>query len=359
MQAYIIDMVAKDVTAQWLMGDKLKNDQLCFLYEVVKIIYQSPLRIKLINMDKEVIENVIPQLACFRALLVIKDIIQIKIDEKKKAKSISTIFNVMMNAKKMKEQETAKQEEEEKGDIEEDKTEESETDMDANEEMKEFRRKKREEEEEIRKYGRQWIWKNYISENRKENWTETAEVLRHINAHVVQDIQDFILIQGFKKLQQKDRKLIEEKVEALFVMNEDSKVREDKAMLEGKLKKRKFEQSLRPPYVWNFNETRLDKEEKMKIQQDRQEVGSKEVEPEDNQENKPYLLNSFAQPEICYKNEESIKENRVKTVLKSVETLSHNLKTHEVEKWKTLIQLCVAIFKELANKENSGEKVKK
>ena len=101
MQAYIIDMVAKDVTAQWLMGDKLKNDQLCFLYEVVKIIYQSPLRIKLINMDKEVIENVIPQLACFRALLVIKDIIQIKIDEKKKAKSISTIFNVMMNAKKI------------------------------------------------------------------------------------------------------------------------------------------------------------------------------------------------------------------------------------------------------------------
>lgn len=28
MQANIIDMVAKDVTAQWLMGDKLKNDQL-------------------------------------------------------------------------------------------------------------------------------------------------------------------------------------------------------------------------------------------------------------------------------------------------------------------------------------------
>lgn len=28
MHEYIIDMVKKDVTAQWLMGDKLKNDQL-------------------------------------------------------------------------------------------------------------------------------------------------------------------------------------------------------------------------------------------------------------------------------------------------------------------------------------------
>ena len=89
MHKFIIDMVAKDVTAQWLMGNKLKNDQLCFLYDVVKIIYKSPLRMKLINFDKDMVENVIPEMAAFRALLVIKDILQVKIDEKKKEKRVN------------------------------------------------------------------------------------------------------------------------------------------------------------------------------------------------------------------------------------------------------------------------------
>lgn len=82
-------MVSKDVTAQWLMGNKLKNDQLCFLYDVIKIIYKSPLKAKLINFDKELIEIVIPEMAVFRALLIIRDILQVKFDEKKKAKDLA------------------------------------------------------------------------------------------------------------------------------------------------------------------------------------------------------------------------------------------------------------------------------
>ena len=43
-----IEMVKKDVIAQWLMGDELKQDQFRFLYEVVKVIYDSALRDRLI-----------------------------------------------------------------------------------------------------------------------------------------------------------------------------------------------------------------------------------------------------------------------------------------------------------------------
>ena len=89
MHKYIIDMVAKDVTAQWLMGNKLKNEQLCFLYEVIKIIYKSPLRMKLINFDPEIIDTVIPEMAAFRALLGIRDILQVKFEEKKKEKELA------------------------------------------------------------------------------------------------------------------------------------------------------------------------------------------------------------------------------------------------------------------------------
>ena len=56
----VIDMVKKDVITQWLMGDQLKQDQFNFLYEVIKIIYDSALRDKLIAGDKELINEVIP-----------------------------------------------------------------------------------------------------------------------------------------------------------------------------------------------------------------------------------------------------------------------------------------------------------
>jgi len=54
------------------------------------------------------------------------------------------------------------------------------------------------EEEERKKYGRFWIWDSYFSEKNMQKWLETAEALKHINNHVLQDIEDFILLEGFK-----------------------------------------------------------------------------------------------------------------------------------------------------------------
>jgi hypothetical protein len=228
------------------------------------------------------------------------------------------------------------------------------------EEMKEYRKKKQLEEDEINKYGRQWIWEKYISDNRKEVWLETAETLRHINKHVVSDIQDFIMIQGFKKEHQKKRQLIDEKVETLLLSHEDPKINEDKNLQQEILRKRKFEMEHRPPYVWNFFETRADREEKVKIQrkQDIVPEGEKQDEDED-KENKRYLLNAFSDPMSCYRNEEAIKENRVSKVLQSIETLSYNLRTHETEKWKTLTNLCIAIFKHMIKIEAEKSPTKK
>ena len=70
----VIDMVKKDVITQWLMGDQLKQDQFNFLYEVIKIIYDSALRDKLIAGDKELINEVIPQLVAFKSIMAIRNI---------------------------------------------------------------------------------------------------------------------------------------------------------------------------------------------------------------------------------------------------------------------------------------------
>ena len=55
-----------------------------------------------------------------------------------------------------------------------------------------------------------------------------AEMLKHINDHVIQDIRDWILIHGFDPKLQKDRKMMAEKVESLLVDPEKLKSKEGK-----------------------------------------------------------------------------------------------------------------------------------
>jgi hypothetical protein len=56
------------------------------MYSVMKIIYDSALRDALLNEKKEVIENVLPALVAYQALLVIKRIFDTKEAEAKKEK---------------------------------------------------------------------------------------------------------------------------------------------------------------------------------------------------------------------------------------------------------------------------------
>jgi hypothetical protein len=51
---------------------------------------------------------------------------------------------------------------------------------------------------EIEEWGRMWIWEGYFHPNTVERWMSAAEKLRRINDHVLQDIEDYILLEGFK-----------------------------------------------------------------------------------------------------------------------------------------------------------------
>jgi len=44
LQNLCINMVSADGTAQWLLGDALKQDQFRFLYDVHKVVYDSALK---------------------------------------------------------------------------------------------------------------------------------------------------------------------------------------------------------------------------------------------------------------------------------------------------------------------------
>ena len=53
-------MVNKDEKCEWILGNDLKIDQVKFLYDVIKQIYESPFKNELLNKDKTVIQTVIP-----------------------------------------------------------------------------------------------------------------------------------------------------------------------------------------------------------------------------------------------------------------------------------------------------------
>ena len=74
LQKKTINMNKIDFRCQWLMGDKLKQDQFRFIYECMKIVYDSALKDKFLCDDKVIIERTIPRIVAFKALMRIRNI---------------------------------------------------------------------------------------------------------------------------------------------------------------------------------------------------------------------------------------------------------------------------------------------
>lgn len=47
-------------------------------------------------------------------------------------------------------------------------------------------------------WGRTWVWEGYYNPKEKDTWIQTVEALKHVNKHVCQDIEDFIMLKGLK-----------------------------------------------------------------------------------------------------------------------------------------------------------------
>lgn len=133
---------------------------------------------------------------------------------------------------------------------------------------------------EIQKYGRKWMWEDYMSEGpeTQEKLLEGARMISTINGQVLEDIEDFIILRAFRAMkltnteinkriedrlqQQRERaKMQQEKEEKEKepeeqAMGETLKRKEPVDIFEeGKIedKNRKFMEPLRPhERIWNF-----------------------------------------------------------------------------------------------------------
>ena len=99
LQDLVKSLIEKDHIVQWLVGDELKQDQFRFLYECIKIIYDSALKQKLLTLDKVVIESVIPKLVAFKSLMSMRTIQFLKGEEMKKVKEKKAKNEALLKAK--------------------------------------------------------------------------------------------------------------------------------------------------------------------------------------------------------------------------------------------------------------------
>lgn len=92
--------------------------------------------------------------------------------------------------------------------------------MEANEQevyASDYQKEKAQVEKDTKEYGRLWVWDGYFREKNREVWLRGADILKHINEHVLEDIEDYIILSGFKPKKEKDFKKIQGIVETMRV----------------------------------------------------------------------------------------------------------------------------------------------
>lgn len=234
------------------MHDQLKKDQFKFFFSTCKIIYDSAVRDKLLANDANVLDWVIPKLLAYRSVMVIRDIKLRKEHEKKtlrqklerEGKGFSLEGNEDPRFMTEYELKCVAIDTRQREDPSWQKSEEQLIAMKADEERL--------------IYGRQWIWEGYFNEKNCDQWVATAEALKNVNDHVLQDIEDFILLEAYKdKKPDQIRQIIENDhsmriADQKKLLGKDSDEFWQKAQAD--IKKRKFMNDLRPPGYWNFFE---------------------------------------------------------------------------------------------------------
>jgi hypothetical protein len=91
------------------------------------------------------------------------------------------------------------------------------------------------EKKEREEYGRYWVWEGYFNEKLKDKWLDTAEKLKHVNDHIIQDIEDSILLKGF------GRQIKMEKIKDKIEMDHKQRIEYAKKQIDDPEERDKYE----------------------------------------------------------------------------------------------------------------------
>ena len=156
-----------------------------------------------------------------------------------------------------------------------------------------------------------FIWEGYYHPGKTEVWLGAFEKLRHINTHVVEDIEDYLMLETFKgKSLTQIKAIIEADLANRKKKKGKSKEEEEEEKAEDK--KRRFLELMRPPYVWNFFEEG---------------------------DQTPHIIRAEAEPHKCYV------DGRIESLLADIQSLGLHLTKHDDARWKLLVKYTLEIFK--------------
>lgn len=296
------------------------------------MIYESPCRERFLKRDPEILNVTIPQLCVFKTLLHMRKWLNDKQEYEEKMKKLN-LPDVPKSEPMAPQSPVASP-----GKRTTVKLPPPPTDQELAE-----KEKAEQDAKDKEMFGRYWIWDTYMTETvteltpdgkpevkqmgKRDLWQASAQLIRHINKHVIEDMNDFLLMKIFKLQKQSDYEKMHQKVKEMKVQEERDTIMatlkerniktkdipEARELEEGKFKdedkKRTFCVQMRPPYIWNFFG-----EEEEKIQ---------------------HLINPKANPEECYKYEEN---NRVRRIFDACLDLGTDLMNHEAANWAKLVE---------------------
>jgi len=319
LQTRAIKVCKFDNIVQVLLGDELKQDQFEFMYNSMKVIYDSPLQEHLINIykatDKTMTEVVIPEIVAYKAIMRIRDIQLTKAAEIRHEKE-------KLERKGPQEAPPEETEEQPKEEVKEDPVAKAKLENDPAYLAEQARLKEEADKKERETYGRFWVWEGYFNEKLQQKFLDTAEMLKHVNEHVLQDVEDFILLKGFKGMKMD---AVKEKIEAdrkqriahMMTGIKDQQERDRLAERHADFqKKREFMNKFRPhTSFWNLFDDNI-------IVDDRP----------------PHLLRQGANPVLAYC------DGRMEKILENITEIAVNLKQYEKEKWDNLEKRLHEVF---------------
>jgi len=248
------ELIKIDCTCEAIIGDALKQDQLKFAYDCARAFYESPAKSRLFPIEESgkpaqefILKEMLPRLTTFRSLVYMHDI------DRRKKKDFEEAEKKRLEEEKNKPpapepDPNAEPAAEEK---EEEKKEEEEEDPEVvAERIKEEKRVKQAEED--AKYGRYMLWEGIVPEQRYEEWKQAADKIDGINPHVIEDIQDYVILQSYKpetpegkkELVEVAKNLEEERKQKLAAESEEIKT---KTKVEIRLEKYRPDKR-----IWNY-----------------------------------------------------------------------------------------------------------
>ena len=201
------EQLMQDITAlitlenelEVILGDRLKREQLNFMFNVLKIVYEGPSRKKLLSKSDKILNLSIPKLVALKSLERIDEVFNAKYKEFSEVQKYKThqieapkplIDFALMSAINTREVRTHQsllpRGHEFKEQINLANDHNYEVTMNDN------------SIPDLDKYGRFFMWPDYIPEDMWNEVCEKAKLLRHINRAALHDLEDYIIVQGME-----------------------------------------------------------------------------------------------------------------------------------------------------------------